>query len=331
MLHLPLGSTARSMAALCGYFSGFCALSMVSAAPPVIEDITPRGIAPGATQRLEIRGSDLGEITQIWTSFPARQHVVGSDAQQGAASEEPAVDPVRHSCQLSIARDEQVGVAAIRVATEAGVSPWQLLMIDDLPSLAETNDHDQRQNAQPVDWPLAIDGTSDALKSDYYRLEIVEPTELSFEVVAQRIASPLDAVLTLYDEAGEPLTVSDDDPGTGADSRFVFRFPSAGVYYLSLRDVQYRGGAEYRYRLRVGRFPLIRCVYPLGARAKSVVDFEFLGLDGALLGRQNLLLGRLASCTAQGQLGLSLKLPGHDASGFTSIAAGGMLESVLER
>jgi hypothetical protein len=45
--------------------------------------------------------------------------------------------------------------------------------------------------------------------------------------------------------------VADDDIALGPDGRFAHTFESAGAYYLEVRDVRYRGGANFRYRLRV--------------------------------------------------------------------------------
>ncbi len=46
---------------------------------------------------------------------------------------------------------------------------------------------------------------------------------------------------------------------------------------LALRDVRYAGGSEYRYRLRVGSFPLVTSVYPAGGRSGAVMSFELMG------------------------------------------------------
>ncbi len=71
---------------------------------------------------------------------------------------------------------------------------------------------------------------------------------------------------------------SDDDEATGADSRFVHRFEAAGEYYLEIGDVRYQGSTEYRYRLRLGDFPLVTAPFPLGVQSGSVGRIEVTGV-----------------------------------------------------
>ena len=84
---------------------------------------------------------------------------------------------------------------------------------------------------------------------------------LVMEVLARRLGSPLDSILTLLGPAGKKLQENDDandpDPGDGllthqADSRLVYTFPAKGDYVLRLRDIQGKGGDAYAYRLIVG-------------------------------------------------------------------------------
>ena len=42
--------------------------------------------------------------------------------------------------------------------------------------------------------------------------------------------------------------------------------PTAGDYYLEIRDIRFQGGGGHRYRLRVGDFPLPSVPYPLAAQ-----------------------------------------------------------------
>ncbi len=100
------------------------------AAPPVIQDILPRGIAAGGTRAIEIRGTELGEITEVWTSFPTelKSEPVGNTAATDAETAEPTpTDPSRYRCELTLAADQPVGVGALRVATKDGVSQMALI------------------------------------------------------------------------------------------------------------------------------------------------------------------------------------------------------------
>src|SRR5205085_2705911 len=76
-------------------------------------------------------------------------------------------------------------------------------------------------------------------------------------------------VIRLLDGQGKELAYSDDEPGVSADCRLTHTFAAAGDYFIELRDIRYLGGGDYRYRLRVGDFPLVNAAFPL-ALARGV-------------------------------------------------------------
>jgi hypothetical protein len=91
-----------------------------------------------------------------------------------------------------------------------------------------------------------------------YPLTVKAGEKLVMEVMARRLGSPLDSILTLYDAKGNQLAENDDwtdltdSPATHhADSRILYTFAAAGTYTLRLRDVQGNGGDEYAYRLTI--------------------------------------------------------------------------------
>ncbi len=123
---------------------------------------------------------------------------------------------------------------------------------------AEPNDH--IATAQPLALPIIVNGRIDRTGDvDVFRFEGKAGGEIVAEVVARRLGSPLDSVLTLTDAAGKQLALNDDtdDKGAGllthqADSRIGFTLPADGPYFLTLADTQHQGGPEFGYRLRIG-------------------------------------------------------------------------------
>ena len=87
-------------------------------------------------------------------------------------------------------------------------------------------------------------------------------------------------------------------------------------------DVRHAGGNEYRYRLRVGSFPLVTAVYPAGGRSGAVMSFELTGHEADRLGdaecRTARHTQRTAACffqrAAADERGLRL-VPGRSQSG----------------
>ena len=129
----------------------------------------------------------------------------------------------------------------------------------DLPAIRANGSNHAPQQAQRVATPVAIDGRiAQAGDSDYYVFRAEKGQKLLLEVQARRLDSPLDSILTLYNEKREVLAENDDwtDPLESqlthhADSHLVYTFPAAGDYWLRLRDIQGKGGEDYAYRLLI--------------------------------------------------------------------------------
>ncbi|MDD3927560.1 MAG: PPC domain-containing protein [bacterium] len=128
-----------------------------------------------------------------------------------------------------------------------------------LPEIAEHEPNDTFQKAQPAPLPQVVSGCiARPGDIDIYRFEGRAGDEITAEVYARRLDSPLDALLRLTDASGRVLAWSDDavDKGSGlvthhADSYIRFKLPKAGSYLIQLSDAQNQGGSEYIYRLRL--------------------------------------------------------------------------------
>ena len=242
----------------------------LGAAPPQIAQFDPLALAPGKTVELAIRGQNLKDPRTLWTTFAARCEFL-------PAADESSKKGEKLVCRVTVPRDEQVGIGAVRIVTGEGVSNPILVMLDDLPTIAETSDNHAAAQAQRIQSPIAVDGQCDAVQEDMFRFHADAGQQLSFEIVSQRLGSKLDPVLRLLKADGTEIVRLDDAEGSGGDSRFAHSFESDGDYLLAVSDVRHLGGNEYRYRLRVGSFPLVKVVYPPGGRSGSVMSFELMG------------------------------------------------------
>jgi hypothetical protein len=239
-------------------------------APPVTFSV-PQAAEPGRTTEIAFRGIDFGDADGIWTSFPSK-------AERAAGGKGGGV-----TYRLTLAPDVPVGIGAVRLSTASGVSSLQLFMIDDLPTDLEAGKNTVNVTpaaAQPLAVGVAVDGNCEPLAARYFRLSGKKGERVSVEVVAQRLGSKLDPIVRLLDVAGRELAYCDDTPGLGSDCRFGYTFPADGDCLIELRDANYEGGSDYRYRLRVGDFPLATNVFPLGARRGRTRSFAVEGPSG---------------------------------------------------
>lgn len=100
--------------------------------------------------------------------------------------------------------------------------------------------------------PIVINGRLDRPgEEDRYLVEVQPGTNLRVDLWAQRGGSLLDGVLAVSNEAGQPLAMGDDRPGT-KDAGFDVAVP-AGTHrlILSISDLERRGGPRFPYRISI--------------------------------------------------------------------------------
>jgi hypothetical protein len=235
-----------------------------------VQSLAPQAAAPGKTTEVVVRGSKLDEPLRVWTSFPAQVQVVQENVEAKGRAE------VKLQVTIDAATPPQVG--GLFVATADGVSSPAFYMIDDLPSVADNGKNRSLAEAQEIPLLAAVDGIVDGAQPDCFKLNVAAGQRIAVEVVAARVGSDLDPILRLVDANGKVLVTADDDLSAGSDGRFAHTFTAAGTYYLQLRDVRYRGGPGFRYRLRVGDFPIGAAVFPLGVTAQGSRERQAVGL-----------------------------------------------------
>src|SRR5262245_5197041 len=109
-------------------------LQPLSAAPPQIAQFDPLALTPGKTVEFAIRGQNLQDARTLWTTFANRCEIL-------PAADDDSRKGEKLVCRVTVPRDEQVGVGAVRVVTGDGVSNPILVMLDDLPTIAEASDN----------------------------------------------------------------------------------------------------------------------------------------------------------------------------------------------
>jgi len=260
------------------YTATFTTIVPVAAQVPSVTSLSPPAVGPGQTSALILSGDNLNEATGLWTNLPgATAEVV--PLPPGKDGKPPAPNPKRADIKLTLPADAVPGIYGLRVLTSHGASNLRLFVVDDLPSVAEKGDNKSREKAQVLTPPVAVDGASESESYDYYRFHAEAGSRLSVEAVARRMGSSLDPVVRLLDAAGHELAYADDDESTGPDGRFTYRFQKTGDYWVEIRDIRYAGNANYRYRLRIGDFPLLSAPYPMGVRQGTASLVQAIGAD----------------------------------------------------
>lgn len=168
--------------------------------------------------------------------------------------------------------DSSAPVFEFRHASQTGVSNPVRVMTTPYPVMTEEEPNDRVQDGTPVVTPCVCAGKFDRPDDvDAFRFQGQAGQRLVFEVMAQRLGSPVDTFLTLQTRSGQVIARDDDGSG-GPDSRLEATLPNSDEYVVFLRN-----------NLKNGDGP--RCSYALTIRALQptfTVELEQAGtkIDG---------------------------------------------------
>ena len=183
---------------------------------PFISNVHPLGVAAGQETRFELIGFNLPEQTQVtWT-----------------------------------APENESGARNVELPLSDGVTNPVPVYITQLPTVLE-NGPDQK-----VSLPATINGRISAeTEIDRYQFTANKGDKWTFEVKARRHGSALDPILRILDADGKSRGENDDFSlykRTFADSRLEnWTAPADGEYFIEIRDLHLRGGADFVYMIEV--------------------------------------------------------------------------------
>jgi hypothetical protein len=286
--------------------------TLLSAAPPVLTNITPRGVQPGRASVLTIAGANLTPRARLLLPFLARQQLL-ADAKP---------NPAQVRLQLTVAAAVPLGVYPVRLVTEDGVSAIFLLSVDAFPNVDEVEDNSSFAKAQQVPFPVIVTGTCPGGDVDFFRFSVRKGQHVVVETEAARLGSGIMPQLRVTD-ARRRLIAADDTQKVRGDCRVIFTAPEDGAYVVEVSDSRYSGGNPPFYRLKIGDYDVVEEVFPLGGRRGATVAFT---LAGGTLARPVQVRRTLAAAPDQG--GLPLSLDGAVRTGMLSprVAVGDLPE-----
>jgi WD40 repeat protein len=230
----------------------------VKPVPPKAFSLTPSGVPAGAESRVTVAGTGLDFVTSVTSS---REDV--TVAVDGRA-------PDSLTLKVTAPAGAAASVTEIVLAGEAGKSAPLKLAIDRFRSLGEP----EAAGARALKLPATIAGGVDrAGDSDTFRFEARAGDQIGAQVVAAELGSKLEPVVVVTDAGGSRVAEGTTSLG--------FVVPRAGTYALQIRDRDYRGGADFGYRLHAGEVPVVTGVFPLAVARGRTVDVH---VDGVNLG-----------------------------------------------
>jgi hypothetical protein len=187
-------------------------------------------------------------------------------------------DPNTLHCKIAAAQTAALGDREFRLIGPAGATKALHLFVSQFPIVAEKEPNNQPAEAQDVALPATLLGKiAEGGDVDQFRFQAVKGQRLVFDLYAARIGSPLDPVVTIHSLDGKEMRpIVEHHVG---DPVVIFEAPQDGQYLLQLRDLQFRGGADYDYRIVAGRLPYVETILPSSGEPGKVVTAQAIGYN----------------------------------------------------
>ena len=283
---------------------------------PALSTVSPQGAQQGQNVAITLKGQNLDTATAVWFSGTGITAEIRQETQQaavlfnGAGVSGRIPTDMQLVAALTIDPNAPLGIQQMRIVTPYGVSNAQNFVVGNLP---EINENEAAEDTEKSNWlalPVTVNGEITSIDDqDTFSFNLKKDAKLICEVTAQRIGSPLDSYLILQDANG--IEVASSGQGNGLDSLLNYTALETGKYTLHIRDIRYKGGKGFRYRLSIGELPYLETIFPLGGQRGTD---NTIAVTGANLETVNAIQISIGAETPTGEQTLRVKT----ASGLTS-------------
>ena len=244
---------------------------------PTLTTVFPQGGQQGRSVEVTLTGTNLGTATAVWFSGKGITAEIKEKTGQaavvfnGVGVSGSIPSDAQLVALLTIASDAPLGIQEIRAVTPYGVSNAGSFVVGNLREIVEEEtaaSESETASTLETDWlalPVTVNGTIASIDDeDSFTFQLKKDTRLICEVAAQQIGSLLDSYLVLRDANG--TQVANSGLGNAFDSVLDYTALETGKYTLHIRDIRYKGGDGYAYRLSIGELPYLETIFPLGGQ-----------------------------------------------------------------
>ncbi|MYB96384.1 hypothetical protein F4054_11040 [Candidatus Poribacteria bacterium] len=283
---------------------------------PALSTVSPQGAQQGQNVEITLKGQNLDTATAVWFSGTGITAEIRQETQQaavlfnGAGVSGRVPTDMQLVASLTIDPDAPLGIQRMRIVTPYGISNAQNFVVGNLPEVKEDEATEETEKSNYLELPVTVNGEITSIDDqDSFSFNLKKDAKLICEVTAQRIGSPLDSYLILQDAKG--AEVANSGQGNGLDSLLNYTALETGKYTLHIRDIRYKGGNGFRYRLSIGELPYLETIFPLGGQRGTD---NTIAVAGANLETVNAIQVSIDAETPTGEQTLRVKT----SSGLTS-------------
>jgi hypothetical protein len=258
---------------------------------PQITDVNPPSAARGTTVEVSLAGQRLDGTRGLMCRYSPFPDLV-APADRGMKVELLGSTEGQVRAKLTIPADVPPGLHELRAQSAHGITSPQYFYVSQYPQVGEQEPNNAPAQANRITLPATVAGAIGAGEDqDTFAFTARQGEYLVFEVEGFKRYSPaqdpqngvvyLDSFIVLRDASGRELAYDDDS--ARLDARLAYQFTADGTYFVTIRDNQYRGGGDFKYRLDVGKKPVITAIYPPGGQkgTRMVATIYGYNLDGS--------------------------------------------------
>ncbi len=218
-----------------------------------ITSVFPPGGQQGTNVDLTVGGgTDLDELDRMVFAHPGITAVQKPDANG---------NPVANTFTVTVAADVPTGLYDVRVRGLFGISNPRMFRVDSLPEAAEVEPNNMLAQATPVTMETIINARiNGATDVDFYRVSVKAGQTLVVRSEAEKIDSPLQPLLQLFNASGRRLAESRRI--LAQEASLVFTAANDEELIVRVQDTVYGGGEQFVYRLSFDSRPLVDWVSP---------------------------------------------------------------------
>ncbi len=303
---------------------------------PTLTAVFPQGGQQGRSVEVTLTGTNLGTATAVWFSGKGITAEIKEKTGQaavvfngvGVSGNIPS--DAQLVASLTIASDAPLGIQEIRAVTPYGVSNAGSFVVGNLREIIEEEtaaSESETASTLETDWlalPVTVNGTIASIDDeDSFTFQLKKDTRLICEVAAQQIGSLLDSYLVLRDANG--IEVANSGLGNAFDSVLDYTALETGKYTLHIRDIRYKGGDGYAYRLSIGELPYLETIFPLGGQRGTENTVTVTGVNLETIESIQVSIG---AETPAGEQSLRVQTPSGLATNSHPFAIGNWVEMV---
>lgn len=235
---------------------------------PNLESLQPRGFQRGNEVELTLSGRSLST---------ARGLLFDSE---GLSLKELSTEGDRIKARVLVADDCPLGLHALRIRTDTGLSNLRTFSVGVLQELSEVEPNGTAPEAQTIELNSTINGIAEDEDLDLYAFDGAAGERVSVEIEGLRLGDTLfDSAIALFDPDGFRVGSSDDSSLGRQDGVFSVILKKSGRHLVHVRESSYKGNGKCHYRLHIGSFPRPIFALPAGGPEGEPLSLSVLG-DG---------------------------------------------------